>query len=672
MAFSGGRFPPELLKKIKDAVSILDVVGEHVVLRKGGANYSGLCPFHSERSPSFSVSEQKQLYHCYGCKKGGDTVSFLMDILGISFPEAVAELAERGRVAMPADFGREEGGDPETQKRRAAAREKLALAHKLNRFVATYYHQEYERSHEALAYFGRRGVRGDLARDFYVGLAPPSWDALTNHLIRSKAPLEIAVELGLIKPSTKQSAGGPGYFDLFRNRGMFPIIDMRGKVAGFGGRIFPPPPGTPPDDAPKYMNSFESLLFQKSKLVFGLYQAQKHIREKDEVILVEGYFDVAAMHAAGFRNVVATCGTALTPDHLQLFKKFASRVTVLFDGDSAGISATERAMEIGLQHGVVLYGAALPPDLDPDELLFDQGTGTPLPQGVAEMDAILAKSVPLIDARIDEAVAESAQGAEARTQALKRIGKWMAGFQDPVGREVRLQSVQAKLGVSAELLAKATGGVARLAPGAANPSGSRPQPGSGPATVIRPVGGVSVSPRSVGPGAGSGPSVGGGPARPSRPMRLTPADQTLFRALIQRRAKMPGIVASVRSKMPPDTSFAALFEHPGLSELFAAVEKSPEILGRFDASPEWFSDPQVRSILTEALVSEDNEVEENDFQSAQDRALSRVWARFSQQIKAAIAAAEAKKDAGLHAKLMQEYLDVQRKMKEFNNFYDEA
>ncbi len=636
----GARFSAELLRQIKEKVSIIDIVGEHVVLRKSGANYSGLCPFHSERSPSFSVSETKQLYHCYGCKKGGDTVSFLMDILGISFPEAIAELADRARVQMPADFNRDEGGDPETQKRRAAAREKTALAQKLNRFVASFYHQEYERTPEARQYFANRGVQGDLARDFYVGYAPSGWDALARHLQQKKAPLELAVELGLIRTSTKQVAGGSGYFDLFRHRAMFPIIDMRGKVAGFGGRIFPG------GENPKYMNSPESPLFQKSKLVFGLYQAQKHIREKDEVILVEGYFDVAALHAAGFRNVVATCGTSLTPDHLHLFKKFASKVTILFDGDAAGVAATERAMEIGLAQGQVLYGAALPPDKDPDELLFDQATGSPLPEGAAAMEAILAKSVPLIDARIDEAIAESAQGPEAKAQAIKRIGRWMAGFQDPVGRDVRMHSIQSKLGVTPDLMSKATGG------------------------VVRPVAAAPTRPQVQRPAA---------PARPTRPARLMPFDQSLFRALIQRRSKFSAIVKEVEGKLPLGASFGSLFEHPGLRVLFDAVAKNPEIFSRFEATPEWsdpdseaFGDAQLRSILTEALVSEGGGIEDEDFRVTLDLALSRSWARFSQQIKAAIAAAEAKKDAGLHAKLMQEYLDVQRKMKEFNSFYDEA
>ena len=165
---------------------------------------------------------------------------------------------------------------------------------------------------------------------------------------------------------------------------MFPILDLRGKVVGFGGRSMPALSGSNPDaqsntksDGPKYMNSPESPIFHKSKIAYGLYQAQKFVREKDEVILVEGYFDVIALHSAGFQNVVATCGTALTPDHLNVFKRFASKVTVLFDGDRAGISATERAMELGLAHGAILYGATLPEGLDPDEILFDQKTGKP-------------------------------------------------------------------------------------------------------------------------------------------------------------------------------------------------------------------------------------------------------------------------------------------------------
>ncbi len=654
MVSKGSKFQPELLKTIKDAVNIIDVIGEHVVLRKSGSNYTGLCPFHGERTPSFSVSESKQLFYCYGCKKGGDTIGFVMDMFGVDFSEAVSDLAERARVPMPADAYHDgDTSDPEAQKRRAAAREKTALAYKLNRFAASFYHQAFQGSPEAQTYFQNRGVAGDLCRDFYVGYASPSWDALTLHLIEKKAPIEIALDLGLIRPSTKKAPGRPDYFDLFRNRGMFPILDMRGKVAGFGGRLMPAlagrDAGEDASSAPKYMNSPESPIFQKSKLVFGLYQAQKHIREVDEVIIVEGYFDVVALHAGGFRNVVATCGTSLTPEHLQLFRKFASRVTVLFDGDDAGVNATERAMELGLSHGMVLYGCRMPEDLDPDEVLFDQETGAPKVGGVEQMKAILAKSSPLLDQRIDEAVSKGSASPESRTQSLKQIGKWLADFKDPVGQEVRMETVQRRMNVSRQLLQQAMG--VKLTPGA--------------------VASVSGQVRLSGP-----PRV-----RTSPPQRqgLTITDRALLGGFARRSAKFTELLTGVGGKLPPNLTLADVFESTQAHAFFEDLITNPAHAQAFREAPQQLLetelDAQVRSILTEAWVivpEGDATALDADFHMALDRAIAKLWARFSQQIKSAITAAEAKKDANLQSELMKEYLDVQRKMKEFTNFYDEA
>lgn len=654
-----GKFPPELLQKIKEAVNLVEVVGEHVVLRKSGSNYTGLCPFHSERSPSFSVSEQKQLYHCYGCKKGGDLLSFVMEIHTLGFREAIEELAERGKIALPKELATGDSSeDPEAAKRREAAREKLALASKLNRFTAAFYHQSVSQVPHIDQYFRSRGVNADLMRSFYLGAAPASWDALSSHLVAKKAPLPLAVELGLIRPSQKGGRpGGPGYFDLFRNRAMFPIIDMRGKVAGFGGRALPTPPGAPDvgGESPKYLNSPESLLFHKSKLAFGLYQAQKHIREKDEVILVEGYFDVIALHAAGFQNVVATCGTALTPDHLQMFRRLGTRVTVLFDGDKAGVSALERAMEVGLDQGQVLYGATMPEGLDPDELLFDQSTGAPIQDGIERLKGILAAAQPLLDSRIDDAVARAAQGPEAQTQALKQIAGWLNRFKDPVGKEVRLQSLQTRMGLSPQLMARVLGGsggaAGEVRAASAAPNNARSSQRLAP-TGNRPAA------RRAGPGA-----------------KISNAEKILLAALA-RGGDFTPLFVEVRRNLPPSLSLPDLFDYPPARDFVTSLTTEPGVIERFRAAPEQILagdlDAQVRSIITEALVSQDAPVQESEVKLALGHRSVRALEHFSQRIQTAIAAAEAKKDAELESSLKKEYLDVRRKMKEFSSFYDEA
>lgn len=639
------KYPPELLQKIKDTINIIDVIGEHVVLKKSGANFTGLCPFHSERSPSFSVSEQKQLYHCYGCKKGGDLVSFVMEINGIDFPEALQDLADRARVALPKLAGEKSSDDPEVQKLRQAARDKIAVAQKLNRFVAAFYHHTLGQNAVVQNYFRTRGIApdSDLAKSFYIGAAPAAWDSLSKHLIEKKAPLPLAIELGLIRESPKGKSAGVGYFDMLRNRAIFPIIDTRGKVAGFGGRSLP---GETQGDGPKYLNSSDSILFQKSKIAYGLYQAQKHIREKNEVILVEGYFDVLALHCAGFENVVATCGTALTPEHLHLLKKFCSKITLLFDGDKAGISATERAMELGLTHGFVLHGASLPLGRDPDEVLFDQKTGLPTPQGREEMQAILAQSKPILDSRLHEAAKYALLGDEQRTVALKKVGQWLHSFADSVGREVRIQSVMNSMNVTRILLEQAMGG--KLS--------KRPLVSSGAAQGL---GKVITTP--------------GRSARTRR--KLTQGERILLMGFA-RGGGFAAILGEMRDKMPPGWDLADLFDHEGARDFIRTLLKDPAGLERLREAPEAVIpndlDTHIRSTLTEALVSENLPFQEDEFRLSTERGQARSWARFSQQIKAALEDAEAKKDAQLQAKLMQEYLDVQRKMKEFTSFYDEA
>jgi len=658
------KISPELLQKIKDSVNIIDVVGEHVVLRKSGSNHTGLCPFHNERSPSFSVSEQKQLYHCYGCQKGGDLVSFVMEMHGLSFPEAVEELAERGKVALPKDFaGGADDSDPEAAKRRNAQREKTATAYKLNRFAATFFRGQLESQKHIAQYFKSRGLTAELAQNFYVGAAPASWDALATFLTNAKAPMSLASELGLVKPSQKGGRpGGPGYFDLFRNRAIFPILDLRGKVVGFGGRGLPLPPGAPDvgDGTPKYLNSSESPLFQKSKLLYGLFQAQRFIREKDEAILVEGYFDVIGLHGGGFQNVVATCGTSLTPDHLNLLKKFCTKITMLFDGDKAGIAATDRAMETGLQNGLILHGAVMPAGLDPDEVLFDQETGKLKPDGREKMLTILAGTRPLLDVRIEAAFQHSLKGDESRTQAVKQVAEWLAMYADPIGREVRIESVTKQFQISRDLLLRAMD--------AKKPAFSRNRDAGGaPKTGVK----IGVGGNLSGLARGSETSQRLNASR----QKLSRRESVLVTG-VSRGGQFLAIVKEALHYLPPAQSLLDLVQHPDVRQILdAALSRGAtgaELLGSVE-------DSQVRAVVSEALVSGpdgDGEttkmLSEADFKHAVQKGLAETWARFSQELKLRLRDAELKKDAKLHADLMKEYLDVQRRMKEFGTFYDEA
>jgi DNA primase len=427
---------------------------------------------------------------------------------------------------------------------------------------------------------------------------------------------------------------------------MFPILDMRGKVVGFGGRAMP----GAQSDGPKYMNSVESPIFHKSKIAYGMYQAQKHIREKDEVVLVEGYFDVIALHAAGFQNVVATCGTALTADHLQVFKRFATKVTVLFDGDKAGITATERAMELGLQHGSILYGAVIPEGMDPDEILFDQETGQPTPDGKAKMSAILENAKPLFDLRIGQEIEKASAGPEAKTAAVKQIGHWLGLYSDPVGREVRIQDLESRLRVSRSLIIQAMGKA-----GAAIGNVGPKKPGGLPV------------PRVIG-------TVLNRKSSSTEPKTPSPGDRVLLAALA-RGGEYLELFKNLEGGLPGQMTISDLFDYLPARDFMTQVTQEGLIPPGFSVDPgslaEMELDSQVRSILMEASVSAEK-ISTDDVKGAIHRGIRRLWARFSQLIKEAMQDAEAKKDAGLHAQLSKEYLDVERKMKEFISFYDEA
>jgi len=385
------------------------------------------------------------------------------------------------------------------------------------------------------------------------------------------------------------------------------------------------------------MNSGESFLFHKSKLLFGIFQAQKHIREKDVVVVVEGYFDVLALHAAGFQNVVATCGTALSPEHLALLSRFASQITILFDGDRAGNEATEKAMELGLDKGMVLFGASMPAGLDPDEVLFDLATGSPKPQGIEQMQAILAGAQPLIDTRIAELATQASRGPEDRTRALKRVAQWLARFADPVGRQIRVEEVLKTFGVTRSTLQQALG--------------DRPLP-------------------SAPPKAPTLPTPKASPPRKSQRWELILLDGLI------RRGPSDEIFQEARANLPQQRDLSALFIDEQITDFIKFISLSPTDAARFSQSVQSQLDSvenaQLRALMTEALMGGEPRFSAEELKTAVKHAIHKFWARFSQQIRSAMAEAEAGKNADLLANLMKEYLDVQRKLKEFTSFYDEG
>ncbi len=357
----GLKFPQEFIEKVREAANLVDVIGSFTQLKGRGSQYMGLCPFpdHVEGTPSFSVSEDRQLYHCFGCKKSGNVFTFLQDFQGLSFPQAVEQLAKRYSIELPVIDEEKNRVWQEKKTEREAALE-------LNRTAAVFFHKNLmtlPRSHPVWQYLAKRGLTEELARLFRLGFAPDSWEELAQHLSRQKFSLEKAERLGLLR----RRKTGSGYFDFFRNRLIFPVLSQTREVLGFGGRSLTP------DNQPKYLNSPETVVFHKGRTVYGLQESARHIRSERRVIVVEGYMDLLAMWRAGIRSVVATLGTALTSEHAHLFKKFGDEVVVLFDGDTAGQEAMERSLAVLLQEDLLPKGVFLPEGLDPDDFLNQKG-----------------------------------------------------------------------------------------------------------------------------------------------------------------------------------------------------------------------------------------------------------------------------------------------------------
>ena len=370
--------PPGFLQELLERVDIVDVVGQHVELKRGGTSWMGLCPFHAEKSPSFSVVPAKQFYYCFGCGAGGDAIRFLTEHLGLSFVEAVRDLAGRAGMSVP-----EEQVSPEERERRDTLRQRRLSLHEVLDRAAAFYRQQLKASPMAIAYLKQRGLSGAIAARFGLGYAPPGWKTLAGVFPQYDDPL--LEEAGLVRRRDADGEGHPGgddaqgrdpaaasdrgRYDWFRHRVMFPIRAADGQVMGFGGRVLD-------DSKPKYMNSPETPVFSKGRELYGLFEARQALREKGFVLVVEGYMDVVALAQSGFGNAVATLGTACTADHVSKLFRQTDRVVFAFDGDAAGRRAAARALEAALPHATDLRSVSflfLPPEHDPDSYVRTLG-----------------------------------------------------------------------------------------------------------------------------------------------------------------------------------------------------------------------------------------------------------------------------------------------------------
>jgi DNA primase len=386
--------PQTFVQELLARADVVEIVGRYVPLKKGGANFMGLCPFHSEKSPSFSVSPTKQFYHCFGCGKTGNAIGFLMEHAGMSFVEAVQDLAQQFGMKVP-----EDDASPQDRARAAEQRQKQTTLNEVLEKACQAYQKQLKASERAVAYFKGRGLSGRIAKQFGLGYAPEGWRSLASVFPNYDDPL--LVESGLVILSEEEGQEAKRY-DRFRDRVMFPIRNIKGEYIGFGGRVLG-------DDKPKYLNSPETPVFSKGRELYGLFEARNALRELGFALVTEGYMDVVALAQLGFPNAVATLGTACTPEHVHKLFRFTDAVVFSFDGDSAGRRAARKALDAALPLATDVRSVKflfLPPEHDPDSFIREHGKDA--------FARYVSEAVPLsrflIDAARDGCDLHSAEG----------------------------------------------------------------------------------------------------------------------------------------------------------------------------------------------------------------------------------------------------------------------
>lgn len=348
-----GRIPEEMIDVIRSQADIVDLISDFLTLNKRGKNYVGLCPFHNEKTPSFNVNPERQIFHCFGCGKGGNVFTFLMEHEKVTFVESVRQIAEKLHIALP-----ESGHDQQI----SSENESLA---KVTQFAARYFHEKLLNSEESApvrSYVKERGLTDATIHAFTLGYAPNGWDGLIKEARKHSISQDWLVKAGVAKTN------GDRCYDAFRNRLIFPIYSVSGRVVGFGGRSFTD------EEQPKYLNSPESPIYQKSRIVYGLHQTKDAVRSADKVLIVEGYMDLLSLYQAGMENVAATCGTALTEDHARLIGRYARQAALIFDPDSAGCRAAMRGLEPLVAADIWTQVIQLPDGQDPDTYVRTAGS----------------------------------------------------------------------------------------------------------------------------------------------------------------------------------------------------------------------------------------------------------------------------------------------------------
>ena len=421
------RIPEAKIDEIRYATDIVDYVSGFVQLRKRGKNYIGLCPFHQEKTPSFTVSGEKQIFHCFGCHKGGNVFKFLMEYKNLSFVEAVQEIAEQSGIKLDVREGYDDGAKDENE-----------ALYEINKAAAIYFSNNLlsaDAGEPAREYFKKRNIKTATQKTFGLGFAFPEWEHLMHFLEQKKTDLKLAETLGLID---KRADGS--YYDKFRERVMFPIFSPNGRVIGFGGRVF-----EKNAKVAKYLNSPESPIYFKRRSLYGIFHSKEEIRKLDRAILVEGYMDLLALFQAGIQNVVASSGTSLTEEQVQLLSRYTKNIVVIFDSDTAGEKASMRSIEILLKYDFDIRIAALPEGEDPDSYVSNFGKD--------EFNELIKKAENFLEyqtAKFEER--GMFEDPATYSEAVRELVQTIAFVNDELKRNILIKTISKKFNLREKLL----------------------------------------------------------------------------------------------------------------------------------------------------------------------------------------------------------------------------
>ncbi|MBM7623196.1 DNA primase [Sporohalobacter salinus] len=409
----------EFIDKVRDSNDIIDVISEYTKLEKAGKNYKALCPFHDEKTPSFMVNSQKQLYHCFGCGVGGNVFNFIMEIENVEFIEAVEILAQRIGLSMPKN--------KESTNRQSTTKSEIYEIHNWAVKFFNYLLTETKQGSKAYEYLRQRGFKDEIIDKFQLGYAPDGWRALFDFLRKKGYSAKRIQQSGLIIPQKK----GKGYYDRFRNRVIFTINNLRGQTIGFGGRVLD-------GSHPKYLNSPQTPVFNKKNILYGLDQAKREIRRSESAVIVEGYTDVITGYQFGVKNIVASLGTSLTENQARLLRRYADRIYIAYDGDAAGESATLRGLDILSNAGLEVYVVDLPADQDPDEVIRNQGKN--------KFDLLLDDAIPLIEFKLESLLTDrDLARIEEKVEAADEVMSVLAGIENEIKQAEYIKKTASKL-----------------------------------------------------------------------------------------------------------------------------------------------------------------------------------------------------------------------------------